>query len=98
MTAELDREDFRLWLAEQEPDAIVGRARESSHCPIARYLMDRYGGWWSIGMGDFESAIGLGGGPTPKWAEDFIWAVDNMKNEITAKAALTLVDATEVAS
>lgn len=97
--SELDREDFRLWLAAKEPDEVVGVMQDPFSCGLATYLrargMDTASvcvGWWQPSEGQTERRL-------PEWATTWEYRAlrfadtdPEHRGEITAKHALTILD------
>jgi len=97
----LDREDFRQWLASKEPDEPVGT---ESDCPGDRWFSEGLG--VEAIMGCFYVHLPFSGKPisAPDWLRRFAAAVDDKHDpmgpdgwgNVTAKEALTILDSVEL--
>lgn len=87
---------FAAWLRAKQPDAIVGENRDCHSCPIANFYSETSGGADIVIFDrgdDFRIDRGDGGRPAPRWASQFIDAVDgDQDGKITARRALQILD------
>lgn len=95
MHVTLEKEEFRSWLAGQEPCAIVGQTRSSVRCPIARFLRERI----DPALRVTPTVLIVPDGANvreflmPDWARAFVVCVDSSdKGEISALDAIKLLD------
>jgi hypothetical protein len=86
----LTRNNFKAWLESKEPNDIVGKARDSYQCPLARFL----------GKGAMVTSLGYS---TPRgrrdhilpvWAQRFVNKADYHRSPgfIFADRALEILD------
>ena len=69
-------EAFAAWLT-RKGDAWVGRAGMAEGCPLACWLADQYGGYWSVGPAGYICVDNVEQrGALPMWARRFYRAVD----------------------
>jgi hypothetical protein len=82
---------FQRWLEEQVPHRVVGKCQEPGRCPIHNYLQDNsanhYAGNIEVTKYTVEFA-GIDNDPVmlPRWAKDFIYALDQWGNVIVTAA------------
>ncbi len=91
MKNKLTRTGFVAWLKSKHPRTRVGQSLAGLHaCPLARFT------GWTIGTTVYWIDAAKGSGSTlPKWARDFVKAVDAVQGgkspQITASKALALL-------
>jgi len=87
--------EFRGWLAEQAPEAKVGKASSSCECPIANFLKCKgfRGPFVWGGLDGITSASGQEI-KTPGWAMRFVYHLDREEREslVSASDALMLLE------
>ncbi len=99
----IDRERFRAWLEEHDPDAAVGHVWTSTDCALAHFLNETRGGRWSVGC----CAVDIGADrdrvrePLAPWAWTFLERVDRLRtvnhsdDPLTAREALLILESIE---
>lgn len=101
----LVRREFEAWLREKEPGIVVGDAGEKYSCPLAIYVMDKYGvAWAAVGNTKnlLEYKLPVAGyyheQRLPGWAQIFVALVDEEGGPptVTAEQALSLLHEPEV--
>jgi hypothetical protein len=51
----IDLETFQSWLQEgAQTGGIAGKTCQATGCPLARFLVDLYGGFWRVGSDEYE--------------------------------------------
>ena len=95
----LDVEAFWAWLVVQPDGAEVGVSCDSARCPLARFLVERYGGYWLVGPDDvcwIEGVDVRGEWELPVWAKVFILRADasvvGMEKPISREVVLVVLD------
>ncbi len=99
----IDRELFRAWLSEHEPDIPVGHVWTSTDCALAHYLNESRGGRWSVGCCavDVDRDRKRRREPLPAWAWTFLARVDRLRavhradDPLTAREALQVLDSVD---
>ena len=99
----IDRDLFRAWLEEQEPDIPVGHVWTSTDCALSHYLNESRGGRWSVGCCavDVASHRERRREPLPAWAWTFLERIDRLRavhradDPLTAREALTVLDSVD---
>jgi hypothetical protein len=81
----LTKKAFVAWLQAKTPEEIVGMARTGNACPIAMFL-----GEWHEYRFVFEDAYRAGAQlvELPGWARNFVKAIDDTGDAVTAAQAL----------
>lgn len=91
----LNRRKFQRWLEEKRPDEIVGHQRDCHSCPIALFYADATSGHEVVIFDNGDGPIidrGYIKTRAPRWAAEFIWAVDGTQEpNITAARALGIL-------
>lgn len=95
----LDRKKFTAWLKAKAPNEIVGVARDSCGCPLARFYEEASGGSeiaiFDRGDGHFADR-GYSRLPLPGWAQGFVSNVDDEElddHRVEAWRAIQLLEA-----
>lgn len=87
--------EFRSWLAEQAPEAKVGKASSSCECPIANFLKCK-GFRAPYVWGDFDGIVSASDQElkTPGWAMRFIYHLDREERQslVSASDAMMLLE------
>lgn len=89
----LTKKGFIAWLESKSPRAIVGSPQNGCACPISNFICTTSGVKRGSAIVD-EGTIVFSdkSSKTPKWASDFIEAIDALdKKRISAKAALEVL-------
>jgi len=93
----IDKRDFRDWLADGDPDRVVGVANRATDCPLVRYLKEKYGYNFVVGYGSVrvvtdEYPLCTKYWSTPEWATEFVKTVDlRVDFSVTARTAMRIL-------
>lgn len=95
----LDRNKFLAWLKTKAPNEIVGVARDSCGCPLARFYAEASGGSevaiFDNGDGHLADR-GYSRVPLPGWAQGFVINIDAEEpddRQVEAWRAIQLLEA-----
>lgn len=96
----IKKSDFRRWLKSKKPNAVVGKTRDYSCCPIAKFIRQTFPTAKNIAVNKSDVYFSLGKNPTRfkhtrKWQERFTYFVDDYYGQsrpITAEECIYLLD------